>query len=580
MMTNNAIIPASTAIETFRDSGYKSTASALAELIDNSIEAEADNIQILTFEDEVQSRHRMLTKITEIMVYDDGMGMTEEVLNICLQFGNGTRLASRDGIGRFGIGLPNASVSQCKRVEVYSWRDGHCYFTYLDVDEVKRESQHNVNAVEKVDIPRKLLEKVDGHVKDSGTIILWKNCDRLDISRARTLFKRIEKELCRSYRHFLDHDDSYGRRRKIKLINTSDDKTIELRPNDPLYLMTPSTTPSFEDEASNALHGDIIRLDIPYDDDGNTSEVELRFSVALPNTQKLGGGSPTGQHYRHNTGISFVRAGREIDFGTFGYFNRQDERHRWWGCEIRFKPNLDEIFGVTNNKQAVRGIQYLDLKEFKDDHPDDWDDMLKDDSKLFLRKEFSRIISQNLKTLDDVIKSRGRGSRGDTSEDRAQTSKASKIANKELETSNVKTHSGSVGGTKTNKQKLDEWSQTLIAGDETLTPEQATGVAEEKIDLKVDKTFSSWPGTQFFSVEVTGSTCNLVINRQHPFYTELYEPLVEQDEHKYLDALDLLLMAYARTQDELYHRIDEIEEINSTWGNHVRIFLQKLNSEA
>jgi len=580
MMTNNAIIPASTAIETFRDSGYKSTASALAELIDNSIEAGADNIQILTFEKEVQGRQRMLTKISEIMVYDDGIGMTEDVLSICLQFGNGTRLASREGIGRFGIGLPNASVSQCKRVEVYSWRDGHCYYTYLDVDEVKNESQHYVNTVEKISMPSKLLEQIDGDMKDSGTIILWKVCDRLDISRARTLFKRIDKELCRSYRHFLDTDDTYGRRRNIKLINTLDKQTTELRPNDPLYLMTPSTTPEFESEPANALHGDIVKLNIPYDDHGNTSEVELRFSVALPHTQSLGGNSPTGQHYRQNTGISFVRAGREIDFGTFGYFNPQDERHRWWGCEIRFTPVLDEIFGVTNNKQAVRGVHFLDLKEFKNDHPDDWDDMLQDDSKLFLRKELSQVISNNLKTLEDVIKSRGKGSRGDSAEDRARLSKSSKIANKELETNDVDTHSETVGGKKTPKEKINEWAKVLIEGDETLTPEQAVDVAEEKIDLKVDKTFSSWPGNQFFSVEVTGSTCNLVINRKHPFFSELYEPLLEQDEHKYLDALDLLLMAYARMQDELYNRIEDIEDINSTWGTHLRRFLQKLNSEA
>jgi hypothetical protein len=579
-MNDRSIIPASTAIETFRDSGYKSTASALAELIDNSIEADADNIQIITFEKEVQSRQRMLTKISEIMIYDDGIGMTEEVLSICLQFGNGTRLSSRDGMGRFGIGLPNASVSQCKRVEVYSWRNGQCHFTYLDVDEVKNEAQHDVNEVEKVSMPSKLLEKVEGTIKSSGTIILWKSCDRLDISRARTLFKRIDKELCRSYRHFLDTDDIYGRRRNINLINTSDNNTIRLRPNDPLYLMTPSTTPEFEEEPSNVLHGDIIKLAIPCDDYGNTSEVELRFSVAFPNTQSLGGNSPTGQHYRQNTGISFVRAGREIDFGTFGYFNPQDERHRWWGCEIRFTPVLDEIFGVTNNKQAVRGIHYLDLKEFKNDHPEDWDHMLQDDSKLFLREQLSRVISHNLKTLEDVIKSRGKGARGENAKERARLSKSSKIANKELETSKVDTHSENIGSKKTDKQKVDEWAKVLIEGDETLTAKQAVDVAEEKIDLKVDKSFNSWPGNQFFTVEVTGSTCNLVINRKHPFFSELYEPLVEQDEHKYLDALDLLLMAYARMQDELYNRIDDIEDINSTWGTHLRRFLQKLNSEA
>ncbi len=579
-MTNNAIIPASTAIQTFRDSGYKSTASALSELIDNSLEAEAKNIQVFSFEKEEQGRQRLITKVSEIMIYDDGIGMSPDVLNICLQFGNGTRLSSRKGIGRFGIGLPNASVSQCQRVEVYSWKNEECHFTYLDVEEVKKNNQYDVNSVEKKALPQEYVKHLVGKVKESGTLIVWKKCDRLDISRAKTLFKRIEKALCRSYRHFLDNDDDYGTQRTIKLINTNDNSETELRPNDPLYLMTPNTTPLYEHEASNMMHGEVIILEIPYDDFGNTSNVEIRFSVALPTVQALGGNSPTGQHYRLNTGISFVRAGREIDFGTFSYFNPQDERHRWWGCEIRFEPVLDEVFGVTNNKQAVRGIHFLDLKEFKADHPEDWKDMLEEDHKLFLRKELSRVIGQNLKTLDDIIKSRGKGARGNNAKERAATSKSSKIASKELENDKSKTRSDEQGKNKSEKEKIKEWSEVLLTTDETLTPEQAEEVAKDKITLKVDKTFSSWPGNQFFSVEVTGSTCNLVINRKHPFFTELYEPLVEQEEHKYLDALDLTMMAYARMQDELYDRIDDIEDINNTWGTHLKRFLHKLSSDA
>lgn len=579
-MDDRSIIPASTAIETFRDSGYKSTASALAELIDNSIEADADNIQIIAFEKEIEGRHRIATKISEIMVYDDGGGMPESVLEICLQFGNGTRLATREGIGRFGIGLPNATVSQCKRVEVYSWQNERCFYTYLDVDEVKNESQHDVNSVQPVAMPERLLRSIKGTVGKSGTIILWKSCDRLDVSRAKTLFKRVEKELCRSYRHFLDSDDTYGRHRDIKLINANNSDFITLKADDPLYLMTPSNTPDYESEPSNVMHGEVIHVQIPYDEFGNSANIEVRFSVAMPAVQALGGNSPTGQHYKRNAGISFVRAGREIDFGVFGYFNSLEERQRWWGCEIRFEPILDEVFGVTNNKQAVRGVHYLDLKEFKSDHPDEWEHMFKEDFKLFLRHELSRVVSQNLKTLDDVIKSRGKGARGGSAKERAASGKPSKIANEELEGSKSNTRSAMEGNKKTDAQKVDEWSRVLIEGDETLSEGEAVEVAAEKVGLKVEKTFSSWPGNQFFSVEVTGSTCNLIINRKHPFFTELYEPLVEQDEHKYIDALDLTMMAYARMQDELYDRIDDIEDINSIWGTHLRRFLQKLSSDA
>ena len=57
-MTVPPIIPANTAIQTFRDNGYKNTASAISELIDNSIDAKAKNVQILVFEETVTKSNR------------------------------------------------------------------------------------------------------------------------------------------------------------------------------------------------------------------------------------------------------------------------------------------------------------------------------------------------------------------------------------------------------------------------------------------------------------------------------------------------------------------------------------------
>jgi hypothetical protein len=580
-MADNSIIPAQTAIETFRDAGYKNTASALAELIDNSIEARAQNIQVITVEKEVMGKSRLASKISEIMVYDDGIGMSQKVLSICLQFGNGTRLTSRDGMGRFGIGLPNASISQCKRVEVYSWKKGVCLWTYLDVDEVRRTGQQVVNEVVEKPMPSKLLRLIEGDPKKSGTLIVWKKCDRIDIARASTLFKRMEKDLCRVYRHFLDVDDEYGKRRSVTLIRCGNDRsTIVLKPNDPLYLMTPSSTPGYENAASNILHGDVIRFQQPYGDEGDKAEVQIRFSVALPAIQALGGGSPLGKHYLANTGISFVRAAREIDFGSFGYFNTQDERQRWWGCEVRFEPILDEVFGVTNNKQAVRGVQKLDVKEFKDDHPEDWQEVIEDDHRLFLRQELTKNIELNVKKLMEIVLSRGQGSRGGSAIEKAAQDKSSKIANEDLAASKAKTKSQEEGASKTKEEKSEEWIQMLIGSDTSLSATEARVVAASKIDLVVEKAFSSWPGSQFFSVETTGSTCTLIINRKHPFFSEMYEPLLVASDPRYVDALDLTLMAYARVHDELYERIDDLDEINSVWGAHLSRFLKRLSVDA
>lgn len=576
-----SIVPAGTAIQTFRDAGYKNTASALAELIDNSIEADAENIQVLTFEEEVFNAKRATSRISEIVVYDDGIGMDPNVLSVCLQFGNGTRLASRKGIGRFGIGLPNASISQCRRVEVYSWQNNKCFHTYLDVDEVRENSQQTVNPVLECKFPEDYLSQIEGGRKDSGTLIVWRKCDRLDIAKSRTLFRRMEQGLCRVYRHFLDSDNEYGTQRKIKLISCGNEREItQLKANDPLYLMTPNTVPGHENVSTNVMHGKVIRVELPYNEKGDKGTIEIRFSIALPETQALGGNSAVGKHYRDNTGISFVRAAREIDFGTFGYFNPQDERQRWWGCEVRFSPVFDEIFGVTNNKQSVRGAHYLSIKEFKDDHPNDWEEVINEDLRLSLRRELSKIIENNIKQLNEIITTRGKGTRGGTAQEKALPDKSTRIANEDLLQNKAPTSSKLQGETKSKEQKIDEWTRALLESDTSLSEEDAKSVAERKIDLIVDKSFGDWPGSQFFSVETTGATCNLVINRKHPFFTELYDPLLQVDEHRYIDALDLMLMAYARMQDELYDRIEDIEDINSTWGTHLRNFLRKLNSDA
>src|SRR5687767_10303763 len=101
-------------VEATRDSGYKDFAAALAELIDNALEAEATKISIELIED----TERTLT----VAVLDNGKGMTPSVLRLALQFGGSTRFNSRAGIGRYGMGLPNSSLSQTRRSDVYTWR--------------------------------------------------------------------------------------------------------------------------------------------------------------------------------------------------------------------------------------------------------------------------------------------------------------------------------------------------------------------------------------------------------------------------------------------------------------------------
>ncbi len=137
----SSIIQVQNFIMATRDSGYKSTASALAEIVDNSIEAGATLVHI-----QIQRNVRGTEDDYELRITDNGAGMKSEELGLALQFGGSTRFNSRSQLGRYGMGLPNSSLSQCKRVEVITWKDKHqVYSNYLDVEEIVDHNQNTSN---------------------------------------------------------------------------------------------------------------------------------------------------------------------------------------------------------------------------------------------------------------------------------------------------------------------------------------------------------------------------------------------------------------------------------------------------
>ena len=78
--------------------------------------------------------------------------MAEETVGKCLSVGG--RDDSDDNeeghTGRFGYGLPNSSMSQCKKVEVYSWqKKNEVFYTYLDFEEVVKKNEQFCKPVEK-----------------------------------------------------------------------------------------------------------------------------------------------------------------------------------------------------------------------------------------------------------------------------------------------------------------------------------------------------------------------------------------------------------------------------------------------
>ena len=177
-------------IEATRDSGYKSTSSALAELVDNALEAEASCVEIAI--DDADGDH-----LKSIRVTDNGTGMTRPTMQLALQFGGSTRFNSRRALGRYGMGLPNGSLSQARRVDVYSWQNPNSIWsTYLDVDEIASGKLNSVPNPVRI----RPTSPADYPNSPSGTVVYLSRCDRLDFKTLRALTRKLRTDLGRIFR--------------------------------------------------------------------------------------------------------------------------------------------------------------------------------------------------------------------------------------------------------------------------------------------------------------------------------------------------------------------------------------------
>lgn len=196
------IVSSDMTIKAMRDSGYKSTAHAIAELIDNGIEEDAELVELFAVESSERRSERARFHIEKIAVMDNGNGMDHETLRRSLRFGVGSR-QDRKSIGRFGVGLPNSSMSQCRRVDVWSWQNGpdNALHTCLDLDEISGNDAQ-VPAPRHDPLPQE-WQKLSQGLGQSGTLVLWTKLDRVQWLGAAATLRNTEELIGRIYRRFI-----------------------------------------------------------------------------------------------------------------------------------------------------------------------------------------------------------------------------------------------------------------------------------------------------------------------------------------------------------------------------------------
>lgn len=599
---DNSIVPAHLAVKAMRDNGYKNAAYAIAELMDNSIQHGASIVELLCAEIDVPINMRTVSRINKIAILDNGSGMTKDVLRMALQFGNGTHLDSNNqkGIGKFGMGLPSSSISQAKTVEVWTWQDGidNAIYSYLDIDKIIAQEMKEVPEPVKKPIPE--VWKIAGKAfAQSGTIVVWSNIDRCIWKTAQAIIDNSEFLIGRMYRKFIANGSVVIKMMSFKESNPSSPTLIkEAKPNDPIYLMENTSCPApFNDKAMFNKWGDDgfeVKFKIPYK--GEDHEVKVRFTLAKEEARAgaQAGAKPHGQHAKKNLGVSIVRAERELDLDT-AWTNQYDPRERWWGVEIEFPPAIDEIFGVTNNKQFANNFSELGKI--------DLDELLKDgktftqlkeelreegDPKAYLIDIVQKINSQ-LSAIRAVIKAQKENDeRADKTRHSNSTETAEKVA---TEATEERVKDGHKGTSDAQEEKPLEERKADV--EKTLEDEGVTN-ASEVVDwlfnqnLKYSFVVSDVESPAFFTVKSRGGKILISLNSNHPAYHKLVEVLEEStsdsDEaelkqrlNNASEGLKLLLMAWARYEDEQPDGKlkSNVQDARQDWGRIAKQFLQE-----
>jgi Histidine kinase-, DNA gyrase B-, and HSP90-like ATPase len=325
-------------IRSLRNMGYD-FAAAVADLIDNSIEARATIVWVdVDWNKGGESAY--------LSIVDNGLGMSPQNLREALRFGSERDYEDED-LGRFGLGLKTASLSQCLKFTVASRLNpsrsdivAYCW----DVEHVDATNRWEILRVPVIT----LHEHIRQHLRQTtGTALIWERLDRIlgykrpdgEVARKQlhAMGRELEEHLAMVFHRFLS-GEIRGRRLAIYVNGR------KIQPWDPFARAEPNTkklhAASFRVEG---LHGraDIVvePFVLPAQSQFSTSEAWNRASGP--------------QKWNKQQGFYIYRAGRMIQSGGWNGIRALDEHRKLSRVAISFSPKLDEEFKINVPKMRV-----------------------------------------------------------------------------------------------------------------------------------------------------------------------------------------------------------------------------------
>lgn len=330
---------ASRLIYGLRDTGYN-VRTAVADIVDNSIAAQADRIHI---EIVLRSDGRKL-----VYFGDNGWGMDREGIRNAMRYGAPER-ENHESLGKFGLGLKTASSSVCLKFSVISRKAGDQPLAKLawDLEHVAEQQKWEMQEEPVNEDETEMFAELCGD--SSGTLVIWEKCDRIltreyELGSAKEkaainrLAENLDRHLSLVFHRFLDQNDDRERNVGI-FINQA-----EIKPWNPFY--------SARSEQVLAPQKQKLLVELP---DGSEETANIRAWILPHRSEMTKDEEKTFARISNRAqGFYVYREGRLIQDGSWlDVFGAPEPHTSLLRIEFDFKHRLDDAFRVDVKKSRI-----------------------------------------------------------------------------------------------------------------------------------------------------------------------------------------------------------------------------------
>ncbi len=503
-------------MEGLRDTGYNFN-TAIADIIDNSIAAEATRVDISV----------NLNPKGEVTVYiaDNGTGMDDSGLKNAMRYGSKER-PNPSSLGKFGLGLKTGSTAFCRCLSVISRgpSDDTVRKVQWDLDYIAKTNGWNLRQPSPSDEEVEILDTTA--LEGTGTLVVWEKIDRLlkaykSKGSQRNALKRtiddLQFHISMVYQRFLDPSDKRARNISITLNGTSIDAW------DPFCV---------SEEDTDILADELVDVELP---DGKESSFTVR-AFLLPNGKNFSTSKAREDAHISNDmqGFYVYRENRLIHFGDWLGMYTREPHGSLLRVEFSFDYTLDDVFNVDIKKSRI---------------------LLNEEIFDYLKNQ---ILPAPRRAADERYRT------GVKKQVSAKAHDAHEASNKNID----------------EKANAVEDSKVTVTGENEIKLENKNGVFTHKITIRSATKAGQYRVIPVDTIEdgqlwnpcIVDGKHAVELNQSHPYYQKIYFPILQQN--VMVTGMDALLWALAEAELSTFNA--ETKEQYEDMRIQVSRYLRKL----